>query len=141
MMKPRVVHASIFSRRLSGSVEIAEVRPQRAVVALGGDVVQQQEIAHALEVEAHAPVVFIGVGLRKILVWKQLDELGDAFLDQVDRRRFERLEKSGGKADGDHILVPEEAAPAGLEVQLVRGRERGPFEVAEQEFAWPHRRK
>ena len=95
MMKPRVVQASIFSCRLSGSVEIPEVLPHRAVVALGGDVVQQQEIAHAFEVETHAPVVFVGVGLGETLVGEQLDELGDAFLDQVDRRRFERLEESG----------------------------------------------
>ncbi len=41
--------------------------------------------------------------------------------------------KPADKADGDHILVPEQPAPAGLEVQLVRGRERAALR------GWPSR--
>src|SRR6185369_10373764 len=59
-------------------------------------------------------------------------EARDHRLDEMDARRFERLEKSAGESDGDDVLLPDFLAPSGLETKRPRIGLRGAIETREQ---------
>ena len=128
---PRGPGGDLFLQAV-GQFHAPEVPPHLAVVALSGDIVQKQEIAHPFEMKAHAPVVFVDVRPVKALVRKEREQFGDAVLNEVDRRRLERFEEARRKADGHHVLVPERTAPPRGEEELLGLGQQGPFEVLEQ---------
>jgi DNA polymerase III epsilon subunit family exonuclease len=65
-------------------------------------------------------VVFVDNQRIKIALREQGEQLGNASLDQMDRRRFKRLQEATGEANGDDILFPQLVASASREAQLVR---------------------
>ncbi len=105
-------------QRLRGS-HVPAVTPER-LVALVGVVVQDEQVAHLLEILLHPAVVFVAKNRRLRSVGKQRDEAADALPDEVQRRRFQRLEKTRRETDGDAVLLPEFLAMAGREADEPR---------------------
>src|SRR6185437_5312020 len=102
-----------------GQRDIATVLPERADT-LGLAVMQQQEVAHGVEVRFEDPVVAVDIGSREITIRKEPEEHGNAALDQVDRCGLERLEKARGESQRDHVSVPGRPAAPRLEAQRHR---------------------
>src|SRR5579863_1753731 len=96
------------------------ITPQVAVVALGGAVVQDQEIPHALVFGPQNFVVAIDFGVSEIPIGEQRQEHGNGALDEVNAGGFQRFEKTGRQTDRNAILVPEALAPTGGELKLER---------------------
>ena len=67
---------------------------------------QHEKVADTLEFEIHQPVVFAPVGGFDRRSGKQVDEIEDAALDQVDAGRFERFEEPASQTDGNAIALP-----------------------------------
>ena len=123
-----------------GQRDVAAVLPEWAV-ALRLAVMQQQKIAHAGELRLEHPVVSVDIGGRKIPVRKELEQHGNATLDEMDRCRLERLEEPGGQAQGHHVPVPGGLAPPGPEAQRRRLAQGAAGKVAQQQRSARHRRR
>ncbi len=140
--RARSRNSSILCVRLSGIIHRPAVVPDRRVVTLGGVVVQDQEIAHA--VVFHFDPAVVGVDDARIELpgrrGEVVDQRGDRDLDQIDAGRFERLEKSAREPDGDAIAIPGLAAPAGGEAQESRVGQRLAVESRHAVSSRPHRR-
>src|SRR3546814_13449088 len=80
--------------------------PEGRVGALIGAIMEDDEVADAFIVEGDAPVVGVDVDGGEIAVGEVREQLGDAVLDQVDARRFERLEEARREAERDDIAGP-----------------------------------
>ena len=109
-----------------GQRHIAAVLPEGAG-ALGMAVVHQQEIAHAAELGLEHPVVALDVRGGEVAVRKELEQHGDAALDEVDRGGLQRLQKPRRQPERDDVPAPGRLAPPGPEAQRrparsVRGR-------------------
>ncbi len=119
-----------------GQGYIAAMVPERAVT-LGVGVVQQQEIAHAPEFELEDPVVAVDIGRLEMAVGEELQQHGDAALDQVDAGGFQRLQEARRQPQRHAIFVPGLLAPAGGEAQRQRFGQRLAFEIGQQRLAAP----
>src|SRR3546814_1334283 len=60
------------------------------------------------------------------------EQPGDAVLDQVDARRFERFEETRGEPERNDIGVPCAPPHPGAEAQRSGFGERAPFDMGEQ---------
>jgi hypothetical protein len=98
----------------------AYVVPKRRIVALGRVVMQHDEVADALELDVHDPVVFACIDRVKVSVGKQFDEMRHRRLDEIDAGRLQRFDESARKSHGDAVAVPGFLAPAGDEFQESR---------------------
>ena len=67
---------------------------------------QHEKVADTLEFEIHQPVVFAPVRGFDRRSGKQVDEIEDTALDQVDAGRLERFKEPAGETDGDAITLP-----------------------------------
>ena len=76
-------------------------------------IVQYQEVANRLDVGGKDAVELFGGFRVAISRRKQRQEFCDTALYQVNARRFQRLEETARQADGDDVLVPRFATPAG----------------------------
>ena len=108
------------------------VAPERRVFALSCLVVEDHEVADALDLIDRLLVVLVDVDLREIPAGKHADQLGDAGLDQVDAGRFQRLQEAAGQANRDHVALPEALATTGREAQPVQRPERRTIQVGKQ---------
>src|SRR5207302_6229394 len=108
------------------------VLPERRVAPLGREVVQDQEVADALELERRLLVVTLDHNGTEIALRHQIDQPPDTGLDEVDARRLERLHETAGQAYRHAVAVPELPAPTGGEFEDPRLRERAAVEVAHQ---------
>src|SRR3546814_16727613 len=61
------------------------------------------------------------------------EQLGDAVLDQVDARRFERFAESRSEAERDDVGVPRALPHPGAEAQRSGFGERAALDVGEQD--------
>jgi hypothetical protein len=94
-----------------------------------GAIVKNQEIADSFHLERGFGVVAILQPLAHVAVGQHLDEPCDARLDQVDARRFERLEEAARETQRDAIARPHSFAAPRHESQDTRFGERSPIQV------------
>ena len=81
---------------------------------------EHEEVADALELKVHQPIVFTPVGLLDCGMGEQLDQIENTALDQIDTGRFQRFEKPTRKPDRHAITAPQRAAASGGEAELAR---------------------
>src|SRR3546814_14622378 len=67
---------------------------------------EDDEVADAFIIEADAGVICVDIGGAEIAARKMREQLGDAVLDQMDARRFERFEESRSDPERDDIGFP-----------------------------------
>ena len=68
--------------------------PEGRVIALGRVVVQDDEVAHLLELGLRAGIEAVDIGLFEAGAREHLQQFGDAGLDQVDRGRFQGFDEA-----------------------------------------------
>ena len=107
--------------------------PERRVVALGGRVMQHEEVADFLELDARQRVEFVDGRLIEPVAREHEQQPRDRGEHQVDAGRFERLEETAREAERDAILLPDLLAPPGHETQRPRRVQRLAVEPAEQQ--------
>src|SRR3546814_1528477 len=73
------------------------------------------------------------IGGIEIAIREMREQLGDAVLDQVDARRFERFEESRSEAERDDVGVPRALPHPGAEAQRSGFGERAALDVGEQD--------
>src|SRR5262245_46819258 len=113
-----------------GNSHRAAVLPERRIVPLRGVVVQHQEIAHALELEVHEAVEFVRVRRFERAIGKQLEQIRDRHVDEMNAGRLERLEKPARKPNGDAVAIPRALpAPRG-ELENARLGKQLTFDIA-----------
>jgi hypothetical protein len=106
------------------------------IVARGGVVVEDQEVAHPVVLHVDKAVEFLPVArIDGAAEREQLDQVGDRHLREVDRGRFERFEEAAGEADRDDILAPRVLAAPGAEAQQARVGEPFALDVGNQRGA------
>ena len=88
-----------------GNLHGAAMRPQR-LWTMAGPIVQDDEVADALEFHGRQAVIFGHQGRRAIGVREAQQQLVDAGLDQGNAGRFQRFQEAAGQADGDAVAVP-----------------------------------
>ena len=106
--------------------------PEGRVIALGRVVVQDDEVAHLLELGLRAGVETVDIGLFETGAREHLQQFGDAGLDQVDRGRFQGFDEARGQADGDAVLHPGLFAPPGDEADQPRIGQRLAVQIGQQ---------
>src|SRR6185437_2199424 len=84
-------------------------------VAPGLAVVSHEEVADALILECHAPVVGVDMRLSEAAIGKEVHQHDSAALDHMDAGGLQRLEEPRRQADRDTVLVPGQAPPPGSE--------------------------
>ena len=105
------------------------VIPDGRVVPLGGVVVQDEEIAHAVVFHFDPAVVRIDDARIKTRICslrfagQVIDQRRDGDLDEIDAGGFERLEKPARESNGHTVAVPGLAAPTRRESQGTRVRQ------------------
>src|SRR3546814_10333108 len=67
---------------------------------------EDDEIADFLVIGRHPAVIFVSQLGRAIGAGQEAEEIFQAAIDEVDRGRFERLDKPRGKPERQHVLVP-----------------------------------
>ena len=102
-----------------GYGHVAAIIPERAVIAAGGIIVQDQKIADAGIFFAGQAVECIFLRLCDTIEREQRDELVYTRIDQVDRRRFQWFHKTCGKAQSDDVFIPELFPASRREPQIV----------------------
>ena len=122
-----------LARQAFGHLHVADIAPELRVVALGGLVMQDDEIAHVIEQLAHAAVVLVALQRADRLAGKQREQPRDAVLDQVDAGRFERLHEARRKPDGDDIVDPALFAAARWRSASARFGQRLAVEIGQQD--------
>ena len=103
-----------------GERHVSAVTPELAVVARTRAVVQNDEIANALEFVADFSVVRIDVRLREPQIRKMLEQLVNAAHHEMNTRRFQGFDETRGETERHAIAVPEQLASAGHEAQQAR---------------------
>jgi hypothetical protein len=90
-----------------GDLHVAAMAPEGRVVAvaLGGLVVQDDEVADALVFEVALAIEFVDSGRIETGVRQQANHPDHSRLDQVQAGGLQRLQEAAGQADGDAILV------------------------------------
>jgi hypothetical protein len=73
-----------LARQRLGHGHLAAGRPEGRIAALVEVVVQDDEVAHAGELEVHLRVVFVHVGLAEAAVGEQRQQLAHRHLHEVD---------------------------------------------------------
>ena len=111
---------------------VRAVAPQLAVAAPIEVVVQDQEIAHALQLAIGNAVVIIAHGRIEIPVRKHGEQPQDAGLDEMQAGRFQRFEESAREADGHDVAVPAQFAAPGHESQRAWLGQRLAVEIGQQ---------
>src|SRR3546814_2487528 len=91
-----------------GRVERAAGVPEGRVGALGRLVVKDEEIADIDIFAQRLAIVAVALGVAEGAGREQRHQPRDARLDEMDRGRFERLEKTTDKPQRDDILIPRE---------------------------------
>ena len=82
---------------------------------------QDDEIAHALELAPHAGVVGIHHILRRALAGQQqFDQPAKTALHKEDAGRFQRFQEARRQAERHHVVHPESLAVAGVKAQQAR---------------------
>ncbi|MHC1608583.1 hypothetical protein KO13_14540, partial [Listeria monocytogenes] len=109
--------------------------PERRVVALGGLVMQDQEIADAFVFEAGLPVVLVHQHRVAVAIREHRQQPADAGLDQVDAGGFQRLHETGGQTQRYAVALPRLASHAGGEAQWTRRAQCFAVEVGQQHRA------
>src|SRR6185437_7868830 len=110
----------------------AGVAPKRLLPLLRV-IVQDQEIPYPLILESAGAIEFLRQHRVAVAVWKQRQQPRDRRLDQVNRSRLQRLEKSRRQADGDAIARPELPPDPGGEAQRPRLAQGLTRQVGEQD--------
>src|SRR5688572_26737089 len=90
---------------------------------------QDQEVPDSFELQFHEAVIFIPQHRIAAAIWKQLEQMGNRTLDQVNAGRLERLQKAARQPDRHAVSSPDLLAPSGRETQDSRIRERFAFEA------------
>ncbi len=90
------------------------------------------EVADALVLRSHPPVVFGGQLRREVAIRKAFDQSPHPIHDQLDAGGLERLHEPGRQAQRNAIAHPRLAAAAGGEAQLPRFAERWRIQAVEQ---------
>src|SRR4026208_2521800 len=106
------------SARVSGRSAALAASPRlpvRRIGPLARAVVQDDEIAYALELLDHMLVVVRDVDRIEGSVGEVIQQSVHAAADQMNDRGLERLDEARAEAEGDAVAVPELAAPAGHE--------------------------
>src|SRR3546814_10685388 len=94
---------------------------------------EDDEVADAFIIEADAGVICVDIGGAEIAARKMREQLGDAVLDQMDARRFERFEESRSEPERDDIGVPRALPHPRAKAQRSRFGERAALDVGEQD--------
>src|SRR3546814_4935039 len=97
------------------------------------DVCSSDLVADALIIETDLAVIGVDIGGIEIAIREMREQLGDAVLDQVDARRFERFEESRSEAERDDVGVPRALPHPGAEAQRSGFGERAALDVGEQD--------
>src|SRR6185437_14064805 len=96
-----------------GQRHLAAVAPEFPF-APGLAVVSHEEVADALILQRHPPVVGVDIRLPEAAIREEAHEHESAALDHVDAGGLERLEESCRQPDRHTVLVPGQApAPGG----------------------------
>src|SRR6185312_13948586 len=107
-------------------------------------VVRHQEVANALRLERHPPVVAIDIGLPEVAVREEVHQHKGAALDHVYAGGLQRLQEPRRQPDRNTILVPGQTPPPGGEPERQRlaqgpaleaGEENVPRLIVTDEFA------
>src|SRR3546814_654840 len=106
--------------------------PERLGAGIGV-IMEDQEIADALDLEIGLAVVFGAVGAAAGMAGQQFEQARDRRLDQVDTGRFEWFEEPARQPDCDHVAVPSLAPPPRGEAQRARIARHRAFEITHQQ--------
>src|ERR1043165_7958504 len=90
-----------------GYRHVRAVTPELALTAPIEMVVEDQEVADALEFAVGDAVVFVASSRVEIAIRKHGEQPENTGLYQMQAGRFQRLEKSARQADGHHVAVPD----------------------------------
>ena len=94
--------------------------PERRVRALGGAVMEHDEVPHPLVLRLHRLVVLAAESGMKASVGQIGEQVVQAELDKEDAGRLQRLDEAARQADGDTVLYPGIARTADAHLQMPR---------------------
>src|SRR6185437_3294688 len=115
-----------------GDPHRAAVPPEGRVVPLRHAVMKDEEVPQPLVLVAGEAVVFRGQHAIEAAIGKEIDQTRGGVLDELDARRLERLEESGGQADGHTVAAPDLIAHAGGEPEEARLAEDAAFDALKE---------
>ena len=117
------MNSSIFSRERVRDAHMLAVAPELRVLALGHLVVGDDEVADRFVLKAHLVVEPVDQDRVGLAHRKEVEELGDRRLDEMDAGRFQRFEEPARQAEREAVLDPRRLAPPGLEAEHFRRRQ------------------
>ena len=95
-------------------------------------IVEDEEVAHALEFPRHVRVVAFSLKRVIVIYRKQFNELRYCDLRQMNARRFKRFQETASQPDADAVMSPELFTPAGCETQRTWIGQGRAFQIVEQ---------
>src|SRR6185295_15731255 len=101
-----LVHLAAASQGIR-PLDGAAVTPERRIVALGGRVVQHQDVAYLFELVARQRVESLDGRRIEAVAREQEQQPRDRRLYEMNTGGLQRLEESAGEPDGHDILLPD----------------------------------